>query len=268
MEEVISKEKVSILKDKKLADKFDAVAKQLDANVTLRDFRKYLLDNEPVLAQLNNVAKFKQTLLKSYLKTHDDAYFDLMKKYEAATKRRKEIEEDARNQRTQWEKVIDEFNERFFVPFRLEPRNRTELILGNKSIIDLDFTYHDGNEDVKVERRELLTALSTGERKAFYILQVLFEIETRKKEDRETLVVVDDLADSFDYQNKYAIIQYLKDISEDGLFKQLIMTHNFDFFRTIESRFVGYSHCLMATKNKDGISLEKATGIKNVFVND
>src|SRR5580692_10881671 len=46
------------------------------------------------------------------------------------------------------------------------------------------------------------------------------------------------------------------------------MTHNFDFFRTIESRFVGYSHCLMAAKIKGGIALEKATGIKNVFVND
>lgn len=270
LEEVISKEKDAILKDKKLSAKFDAVAKQLDANVTLREFRKYLLDNEPVLAQLNNVAKFRQTLLKSYLKKNEDAYVDLMKKYEAAAKRRKEIEEEARKQRTQWETVIEEFNARFFVPFTLEPKNRTELILGNESIIDLDFTYHDldGKEDAKVEKGALLTALSTGERKAFYILQVLFEIETRKKENRETLVIVDDLADSFDYQNKYAIIQYLKDISEAGLFKQLIMTHNFDFFRTIESRFVGYSHCLMAAKVKGGIALEKATGIKNVFVND
>lgn len=78
----------------------------------------------------------------------------------------------------------------------------------------------------------------------------------------------DDIADSFDYQNKYAIIQYLKDIAEDGLFKQLIITHNFDFFRTLESRFVNYSHCLMASKSGKGIILDQATGIKNVFVND
>ena len=78
----------------------------------------------------------------------------------------------------------------------------------------------------------------------------------------------DDIAESFYYQNKYAIIQYLKDISEDGIFKQIIMTHNFYFFRTIESRFVDYSHCLMASKNGKGILLEQATGIKNVFVND
>jgi hypothetical protein len=80
--------------------------------------------------------------------------------------------------------------------------------------------------------------------------------------------VVDDIADSFDYQNKYAIIHYLKDISDDGLFKLIIMTHNFDFFHTIESRFVGYSNCLMASKNEQGVSLIQATGIRNIFAND
>jgi hypothetical protein len=79
---------------------------------------------------------------------------------------------------------------------------------------------------------------------------------------------VDDIADSFDYQNKYAIIQYLRDISQDPLFKLVIMTHNFDFFRTINSRFVSYQHCLMASKTATGIVASQASGIKNIFVND
>ena len=54
-------------------------------------------------------------------------------------------------------------------------------------------------------------ALSTGERKAFYILNIIFVVEARMKEGAETLIVIDDLADSFDYQNKYAIIEYLND---------------------------------------------------------
>ena len=99
-------------------------------------------------------------------------------------------------------------------------------------------------------------------------MNVIFEIETRTAANQETLVIVDDLADSFDYRNKYAIIQYLKDISENGLFKMLIMTHNFDFFRTVESRFVGYANCLMGTKNENGVSLARAAGIRNVFAND
>lgn len=80
--------------------------------------------------------------------------------------------------------------------------------------------------------------------------------------------MIDDIADSFDYRNKYAIIQYLKDISEQPNFRQIILTHNFDFFRTVNSRFIGYEHCLMAVKSDTALALVQATGIKNPFVND
>lgn len=58
------------------------------------------------------------------------------------------------------------------------------------------------------------------------------------------------------------------DITECPNFKQLILTHNFDFFRTVESRFVHYNNCFMASKTDTGVALEKALGIKNVFIND
>jgi hypothetical protein len=73
---------------------------------------------------------------------------------------------------------------------------------------------------------------------------------------------------SFDYKNKYAIIEYLRDISEEPYFKQLILTHNFEFFRTICSRFVGYPNCMMASKSDTEIHLNQATGINNPFVKD
>ena len=113
-----------------------------------------------------------------------------------------------------------------------------------------------------------MKALSQGEKKSLYILNIIFEIEVRRQRKQETLFVVDDIADSFDYKNKYAIIQYLQDISDGPVFKQIILTHNFDFFRTISSRFVGYSGCLMATKGGGENVLEQASGIKNIFVND
>ena len=119
-----------------------------------------------------------------------------------------------------------------------------------------------------VERDTLMQVLSTGEKRALYILNIIFEVEARKKAKQETVFVIDDIADSFDYKNKYAIIQYLKDIAEEPYFNQIILTHNFDFFRTINSRFIKYSHCLMALRCSNGISLKQAIGIKNVFVND
>jgi|CXWL01.1.fsa_nt_gi hypothetical protein len=268
LEALIQGEKDAILKDPKLATTFNKVADALDKNAALRDFRDFLMANPDVVAQLSNVAQFRQDVWKSYFKANEGEYADLLARYEAAEKRRREIELQAAKERTQWQEVIDIFNSRFVVPFTLEAKNYADVVLGGKGI-DLAFTYHDGSDNAAVPRAELLTVLSMGERRALYILNVIFEIQTRIKLAQETLLVIDDIADSFDYQNKYAIIQYLKEISDNGLFKQVILTHNFDFFRTVESRFVAkYSSCLMAQKGAQGVKLEKAEGIKNVFVND
>jgi hypothetical protein len=142
------------------------------------------------------------------------------------------------------------------------------VALGHEDMLDLGYTLKDGADSAPVPRDTLMEVLSQGEKKALYILNIIFEIQVRLHSKHETLFVVDDIADSFDYKNKYAIIQYLSDISDGPLFKQIILTHNFDFFRTISSRFVTYAGCLMATKSETQIELVPAFGIKNIFVND
>jgi hypothetical protein len=268
LEELIAKEKEGISNDKDLRKKFAEIEKLMTKNVTVRDFAAYLADHEELLPKLANIEGFKEEIWKSYFKARIELYKDLIEKYQATEKRQEEIEDEARRQRTQWESVIDIFNNRFFVPFKLTATNRVSVILGQEPMLSLAFTFEDGVDHAPVEKAALMQALSTGEKRAFYVLNIIFEVEARKKAKQETIFVVDDIADSFDYKNKYAIIQYLKDIAEEPHFKQIILTHNFDFFRTINSRFVDYSHCLMALKSSDGISLEQATGIKNVFVND
>jgi hypothetical protein len=268
LEAVIEKEKQDIIKDKALSKKFDEIATLLGKNETLREFQTYMMEHEGFLSQLSNIKKFKEDIWKSYLKEKFDLYSDLLTKYEAAASRMKQIQAEAAKQGSQWEDVIKIFNERFIVPFKLEAKNRTAVMLGYASMIELGFTYHDGAENVAIDKTKLMDVLSTGERKALYILNIIFEVEVRRKAKQKTIMVIDDIADSFDYQNKYAIIQYLRDINEDRLFKQIIMTHNFDFFRIINSRFVSYVKCLMALKSANGISLEQAYGIQNVFKND
>ena len=172
-------------------------------------------------------------------------------------------------QRTQWEKVIEIFNDRFFVPFKLSAKNKIPVMLGDEPMLNLGFIFEDGNDKAPVEKEMLLRVLSQGEKKALYVLNIIFEVEVRKLENRETILIIDDIADSFDYKNKYAIIEYLKDISEDSNFKQIILTHNFDFFRTVNSRFVrDINQCLMAAKTNTGIVLTQAQGIQNIFVKD
>jgi energy-coupling factor transporter ATP-binding protein EcfA2 len=268
LEDLITKEKEGISNDKDLRKKFAELEKLIQKNATVRDFDAFVADHEELLPKLSNIEVFKEEIWKSYFNAQIALYLDLISKYQTAEKRKKEIEEEAGKQRTQWESIIDIFNKRFFVPFKLIAQNRVSVILGQESKLTLGFIFEDGPDTAPVERQELMKVLSTGEKKALYILNVIFEVEARKKAKQETIFVFDDIADSFDYKNKYAIIQYLNDIAQEPNFNQIIMTHNFDFFRAVNSRFVNYSHCLMALKNNQGILLKQAIGIKNVFVND
>ena len=268
LETLINSEKDNITHNEDLRKKFAEIEKQMNKNINLRDFHSYLLEHEDLLPHLANLDKFREEIWKSYLKVKIDLYLDVVKKYQDSEKRKKEIEEEAGKQRTQWESVIQIFNNRFYVPFTLSASNRTAVILGQDPLLVLGFIFNDGKENAPIGKADLLKVLSTGEKKALYILNIIFEVEVRKKDKQETVFVVDDIADSFDYKNKYAIIEYLKDISEEPNFQQIILTHNFDFFRTIHSRFVPYANCYMAFKSSTGLSLEKATGFKNVFVND
>lgn len=268
LEELIAKEKEGISNDADLRKKFAELEKLITKNVNVRDFHDYLCSHEELLPELANIEGLREKAWKSYLKRHIELYLDLIKKYEDTEARKKEIEKVAAAQRTRWEAVIEIFNSRFFVPFKLVAKNRVSVILGGESMLSLGFVFEEGDEKAEIEKGSLLEVLSYGEKKALYILNIIFEIEARKKADQETVFIIDDIADSFDYKNKYAIIQYLKDIAEESNFNQIILTHNFDFFRTINSRFIRYDHCLMALKSSTDISLTQAIGIQNVFVND
>ncbi len=269
LEKLIEDEKKGITDNETLKNKFNEIEKALNKNKDLRFFTEYLLANMRILPELENLEKFKEEIWKSYFKCKIDLYGDLVNKYNDAKKRKCEIEDEARKQRTQWESVIKIFNSRFNVPFTLEAKNRIAVILGQEPLLSLSFIFKDGADEASIDKTALLQVLSAGEKKALYILNIIFEIEARKRSNQETVFVVDDIADSFDYRNKYAIIEYLRDISEEPNFYQIILTHNFDFLRTIRAGdCVDYKNCLTALKTSSGLTLENMMGIKNVFVND
>lgn len=268
LEELVNKELATMASDAALQKTFAQIKKLFEKNAEVRAFHTFISGQEHLLPHLSNLDLFKEKIWKSYLKANQALYDDLMAKFSEARSRRKEIEEQANRERSQWEAAIELFNDRFFVPFRLEAKNKVAVSLGRAPILELGYTFMDTTESAPATREALLTALSQGEKKALYILNIIFEIEVRRQAGQETLFVVDDIADSFDYKNKYAIIQYLREISEGPAFKQIILTHNFDFFRTISSRFVTYGGSLMATKSETEIKLLGAQGVKNIFVND
>lgn len=268
LQALVDAERAKISEDAALRQKYGELEKQIQKNAQLREFEAYLQGHEELLPELADPAAFNKKLWLSYLKANHALYVDLISKIEQAAVRSAEIEAQAGQEHTQWQDVIDMFNNRFIVPFYLEVANKVQVVLGKDTAPRLGFVFKDGSDHAQVEREALLQTLSTGEKKAFHVLNMLFDIEVRRAAGQQTLLVVDDIADSFDYKNKYAIVQYLSDLAEHQHFKLLILTHNFDFFRTIESRrLVQRKNCFMVSKTAAGVTLEAAQGVRNVFSN-
>ena len=172
--DVIATEKAAILQDQQLRKTFNEMEKRITRNEMLRDFQEFLADNEEVLALMGNLDKLKEDIWKSYFKVHQELYDDVIAKFQGAEKRSKEIEAEAAKPRTQWEDVIDIFNRRFFVPFELEVKNKVSVMLGGALAPSLGFTFREGAESAEIDRPGLLQVLSSGEKKALYILNVIF----------------------------------------------------------------------------------------------
>ncbi|RQS11419.1 hypothetical protein DIE07_11815 [Burkholderia sp. Bp9002] len=263
--EKIEEERNKIFTDKGLAGKFDAIDKKIQ-NVELRKFRDYLFDNQEILPELKNFKQLQKDLWIAYLANQKELFDQFLAQYRASKVTIEAAVKQAREERTDWEKVVATFNKRFFVPFTMSVSNQEDVILkGTKPSIS--FKFSDGEREGEVPRDSLLKVLSQGEKRALYILNILFEIQSRQKQGAFTILLVDDIADSFDYKNKYAIIEYLKDISNSGNFYCIFLSHNFDFYRSISGRLNLKRECrLMAAKSGRKLTLSKEKYQKNPFM--
>ena len=136
-----------------------------------------------------------------------------------------------------WQSVVNEFNSRFHMPFKMSIENQQAVISG-EATPKVAFVYEYGNERRSLSREKLdgLDVLSQGEKRALYLLNILFDIKKLESTDGQVLLVIDDIADSFDYKNKYAIVEYLYELSQKKNIYLLILSHNYDFHRTLASR--------------------------------
>lgn len=233
--------------------------------VAVKQFRD-ILEQSSIIEEFYDITNFKKKIWTSYLLSLRFHIDEINEAYRSGKPRLEEIEENAKNQKTTWDLVTQKFNDRFSVPFKATIVNRDSSILG-KSTPNIEFIFENDSsqsKSIKHEEIEKQDILSQGEKRAMYLLNVLFNIEAKKSEGKKVFLVVDDIADSFDYKNKYAIVQYLFDIHNEGVFRQLILTHNFDFFRTIQSRLLGskkYTCSFIAVRDDSEINLIES-GIK------
>ncbi|GAA7405357.1 hypothetical protein HpCK98_01380 [Helicobacter pylori] len=235
LSDIFENEKNRILNNEELKESFDKIEKVINANKELKAFKDSINKNNTLLTELLDYDSFRKKVLFSYLKQAIQNVRILVELYREKKPEIEEIIKQANKDQKEWESVIEIFNQRFLVPFKVKLQNQKDILL-NKDTAQFRFIFSDDNQDINVQKEDLQKHLSGGEKRALYILQILFEIEARKRSDKTQLLVFDDISDSFDYRNKHAIIEYLNDLQECRQFKLLVMTHNFDFYRTLASR--------------------------------
>lgn len=238
--QLIKEEQDKVITDPDLLKKFTAIDKKL-SNAETKKFREYITDHKDLLPELKEYRKLEKKLWIAYLQKQPEFLREFVATYQTNKRLIIDITQVAKDEQTIWQSVVSTFNKRFNVPFNLTIENQDDVILQSASPT-IAFEFDDGREKRDINKTDLMDVLSQGERRALYILNLLFEIEVRLRHTTPTLFIVDDIADSFDYKNKYSIVEYLKAIAETSYFKVIFLTHNFDFHRTICGRIGIYGN--------------------------
>ena len=222
--------------------------------------RDIIIAHREIIPALRDIAALKiQTWLDCFSKL-DTPFADYYERISQYTIQIRALYEQAAAQSARWQAVVNEFNRRFRVPFEVQIENKANFLLKDEAP-NLSFKYTRGvttQQSTILKKDDLMVSLSTGEKRALYLLYILFDLERIRQQARagggQFLIIADDIADSFDYKNKYAIIEYLNDLGNTPSIDLLILTHNFDFYRTVKLRLgVNRSNCLIAQRDEEGV---------------
>lgn len=197
------------------------------------DIKSFIDHHQEALPTLKNTQSFKNAFFVHAVNDNDK----LKAQIEEANLLETELEEFiklAAVGTTEWAEVAKTFNERFVADgFVLKIENVGLASIG-QALPMVSLYKKDGT----VLSASLTKRLSTGEKHTLWILNTMLKIRTAPvPESGEPLVIVmDDIADSFDFNNKYGIVEYVADLlTNDHKYQIIFLTHSFDFFKFIEN---------------------------------
>lgn len=242
-----------------LNEPFQNLKKMLTANTEVLELRRILTEHRECIQLFNNIPMLKiQVWLDAFSKLTEsfDNYYEEISQY---TTQIRELYQRAAEQSESWKKAVDEFNRRFRVPFEVQIENKANFLL-KEDAPNVTFKYHQGvavPQTAVLKKDDMMPYLSTGEQHALYLLYIVFDLQRiqqrAKVGEGPFLVIADDVADSFDYKNKYAIIEYLSELKDAIGINLIVLTHNFDFYRTLTMRWMmPWNNHLIAQRDAEG----------------
>lgn len=254
-----------------LAPTRQALRGQLNKNVESKRLLAIISKNPGIIRLLTDLSKLKTTIWLHLALSSEEPFAPLHDKLAQYREELDKIRKEASREKEPWKNVLDEFNRRFRVPFTMTVSNQEDAILRDRAPT-VSFQYKSCKDTAVCTKENLMNWLSMGERRALYLLYVLFDVERIKSlasqdTTKEYLVIADDVADSFDYKNKYAIVEYLHDICSIPNIDLLLLTHNFDFYRTAVSRLNIYDeNCFIVQRDEtDGLKMHEFGGPEDYF---
>lgn len=255
LKKIIDEEKQAIESNEDLKKSWNLVEKALGANDDVRNFAAYIKNHIWLINNLTDLEFLRKQVIASYFLIEKEAYDDYINIWEEQEPKIDNIKEKVKNEKTRWDEVINIFHNRFqHIPYKVRVNNNSPTILGEETAI-LSFR-HGG---IELEKNELFNnILSEGEKRTLYLLNIIFDLLTMQEENitQDKILIIDDIVDSFDYKNKHAILEYIYDITENRNIYLIMLTHSFDFYRSISNMFqLGYGYIAERSENK--ISLNK-----------
>ena len=197
-----------------------------------------------ILLFMGDEDRFYKNMWFGYLSGCIEEIENLLKVNDESKSKIEEALKKADDAETEWQDVIDIFNDRFSsLPYRIDIANKKDTIVEDLVSPIFEFKFRNPrNPSIPYKERPdnsgqlsiLGRALSNGERKALYLLNIICDVKKKLKDGADTLLVLDDVVESFDYRNKYTFFEYLQELaSQNSQLYIISLTHNFDFFRLV-----------------------------------
>lgn len=116
-----------MLNTKELKDLFEKINKAISKNKDTQAFNAYLQQHPDVVAEYRDIDKFKKKVWVKVFDIYQAELHDLLEYYDKAQNDLKQLRDKAKSETTDWNRALDLFKKRFFVPFSIEPQIKRML---------------------------------------------------------------------------------------------------------------------------------------------